>query len=200
MDAISRAHVNYGNSLILRGTFLLVLGLTAIGWPRETLLPSMLAATLAFALFGVYEMILGMRARTLSPGWPLPVATGIVCVTFALLSLLVLEVSLRFALAWVSVWLLGSASLTFLLAFALWPMRWTRVALLAWTACNVVLAALAGFYPEATIITLLHVGACYAVGNGMLHVASGLWIKTEAVSRVGPTLQSTWAPLHGGTS
>src|SRR5471032_1081295 len=89
MDAISRAHSHYGTSLVLRGILLLLAGFTGLAWPEATLLFSALAATITLAMFGLYDIVLGVRSRKLSRGWPLPVATGIVCLTFATLSLMV---------------------------------------------------------------------------------------------------------------
>ena len=196
MDAISRAHAHYGNSLVLRGILLLLLGLVGLAWPEQVLLFTALAATVALALFGLYDIVLGVRSRMLSRGWPLPVATGIVCVTFATLSLMVPGMVLRVALVWIAMWLVACSSVTLVLAFALWPMRRTRIALLAWSGGNIVLALATLFYPDASIVTVFYAGAFYALGTGVLHLVGGLWIRKEVLPRVEPTAQSAWEPLY----
>ena len=196
MPALSREARRFSATLVTRGALMVFLGVAAIGWPDGILVFAMLTAAVLLAVLGAYEMYLAIATRSSTPGWTIPMANGAACIAFAILTLVFPGLTLKTTLLLVAVWLLMYAGLTGGLALALWPMARTRHTLLAWTALNVALAIAALTVPDATIFTLLYVGAGYAVAFGALQVASGVWIRKVAVPWVEPTTQSTWTAVH----
>lgn len=191
MISLSREATRFSTSLLTRGSLMVFLGITAVSWPDRALVGAMFIAAGLLALFGLFEMIIAMRTRRTTPGWMVPMANGAACVGFALLTLVLPGLSFGLTLAFVALWLILYAALTGALALALWPMRRTRIALLAWTLLNVSLAFAAITAPHATIVTLLYVGAGYAIAFGALQVISGLWIRRVAVPYVAPSRTSS---------
>ena len=196
MTTLSRDVSHFSASLIARGALMVFLGVAAIGWPDSVLVFAMLIAAALLALLGAYEMFVALRSSRYSPGWMIPMANGAACIAFAILTLVFPGLSLDVTLKLVAVWLVCYALLTGGLALALWPMPRTRHTLLAWTALNLLLAVLAVTVPDATIFTVLYVGAGYAVAFGALQVASGVWIRKVAIPDVAPTTQSTWTAIQ----
>lgn len=192
MMSLSRETARFSASLLTRGILMVFLGLAAIRWPDEALAGAMITAAGLLVLFGTFEMVLALRTRRTTPGWIVPMANGAACVGFAVLTLGFPSLPFGLTLALVTLWLVLYAALTGGLALALWPMRRTRFTLLAWTALNVSLAVAALVAKEATIFTLLYVGAGYAVAFGALQVASGVWIRRIAVPYVEPPRSSPW--------
>ncbi len=186
MPSLSRETANFAMSLLARGILLVILGSIAISWPDAALVGAMFTAAALLAVFGLVEMVIALRARRSTPGWMVPMANGAACVGFAMLTVVLPGVPLALTLALVAAWLLLYAGLTLALALALWPMRRTRLTLLAWTTLNVALAIVALTFREATIFTLLYVGAGYALAFGALLVASGIWVRRIAVPFVTP--------------
>ena len=193
MTALPQETTRFSTSLLTRGVLLVFLGIAAIGWPESALVVAMLTSAALLLVMGAFEMFLALRARDATRGWMVPLANGAACIVFGLLTLVFPSISLRFTLLLVAVWLLLYAAMTGALALALWPMPRTRRVLLAWTALNVLLALLAIGVPSATVITLLYVGAGYAVAFGALHIAYGIWVRRIAVPYVAPTMQSSWS-------
>ena len=184
MISLFRETSRFSATLVARGILLVFLGITAISWPDRLLVGAMMTAAVLLLLFGLAEMTIALRARKTTRGWILPMSNGAACVGFALLTFAFPGFSLGLTLALVAVWLMLYAALTFALALALWPMRRTRLVLLAWTLLNVSLAGAAVFAPGTTIFTLLYVGAGYAVAFGALQVGSGMWMRRIAVPHV----------------
>jgi uncharacterized membrane protein HdeD (DUF308 family) len=196
MPALSREARRFSATLVARGALMVFLGVAAIGWPDGVLIFAMLTAAVLLAVLGAYEMYLALVTRNSTPGWMIPMANGAACIAFAILTLVFPGLTLNATLMLVAVWLLMYAGLTGGLALALWPMARTRNTLLAWTALDAGLAIAALTVPDATIFTVLYVGAGYAVAFGALQVASGVWIRRVAVPWVEPTTQATWTPAH----
>ena len=192
MISLFRETNRFSATLLARGVLLVFLGIAAISWPDRVLVGAMITAAAALALLGLFEMVIALRTRKATRGWILPMSNGAACVGFALLTLAFPGLSLGLTLALVAVWLMLYASLTGALALALWPMRRTRLTLLAWTLFNASLAAAAITAPQTTIFTLLYVGAGYSVAFGALQVASGMWIRRIAVPYVEAPGAKAW--------
>ena len=192
MTVLAHEATRFSTSLLTRGVLMVFLGTAAISWPDTMIVGAMLTAAALLALLGVYEMILALRTRRTTPGWMVPMANGAACIGFAILTLVFPGLSLQVTLIAISIWLLLYATLTGTLALALWPMARTRRVLVAWTVLNVSLAVAAVTAPQATIFTVLYVGAGYAVAFGALQVASGIWVRRIAVPFVLPPIQASW--------
>jgi hypothetical protein len=89
-------------------------------------------------------------------------------------------------------WLLACGVLALLLALAIWPMRRSRLAMLAWAGAQLALAAVAVFDKNADIVTLLYVGAAYTIGFGLFQVVAAQWMRRMAMPQFEPTRQHHW--------
>jgi uncharacterized membrane protein HdeD (DUF308 family) len=194
MKSLSRETARLSTSLLARGSLMLLLGAAAIGWPETALIAAMLATAALLASFGGYEIFIALRTRKVTPGWMIPMANGVACIAFAILTLVFPGLSLNVTLLLVSIWLASYATLTAILALVLWPMTRTRYTLIGWTGTNLLIALLAVTVPNANAFTLLYAGAAYAVAFGVMQVASGVWIRRIAVPHVMPTVQAGWMP------
>lgn len=192
MIVLSHEVNRFSTSMLTRGVLMVFLGIAAIGWPDTMIVGAMLTAAILLALLGGYEMVLALRTRRTTPGWLIPMTNGAACIGFAILTLAFPGLSIDVTLILVSIWLVSYATLTGALALALWPMARTRRTLVAWTVMNLALALAAITAPQATIFTVLYVGAGYAVAFGALQVASGVWIRRIAVPFVAPPIQAGW--------
>ncbi len=79
-------HSRFALALIVTGALMIVLGAIALLWGSDTLVNAMMGASLLLAALGFYKIILGIRARRLSRGWPVPVADGVASIALAALS------------------------------------------------------------------------------------------------------------------
>ena len=192
MIVLAHEATRFSTSLLTRGGLMVLLGSAAIGWPDDLIVGAMLAAAVLLAVLGAYEMILALRTRRATPGFLVPMANGAACIGFAILTLAFPGLSLQVTLIAVSIWLVLYATLTGALALALWPMVRTRRVLVSWTVLNIALALGAVTARQATIFTVLYVGAGYAVAFGVLQVAAGMWVRRIAVPFVAPPTQAGW--------
>ena len=179
-------------TMLVRGCLMVLFGMTALIWPDETLLSAMQTTGLLLAITGVYQIALAVRARHKNRGWPIALADGTACVGLAMLTVTITVIPFRVTMTLAAIWLALYAVLTGAMAFAVWPMRKTRLMLLAWTAVDLLLAGIALSYSRATIFTLLYVGAGYAIAFGAFQLAAGLWLRRVAVPRFAPTIQTRW--------
>jgi uncharacterized membrane protein HdeD (DUF308 family) len=140
-------------------------------------------------------MRIGVRARPF-PEWRLLLVHGVALVGFALLTFACFQVPFRTGMLLIALWLTLYCMLTGGLALALWPMRRTRWALLAWTGVNLIVAAVAVAYAGATVFALLLFGAVYATMFGAFQIASGVWVRRIVLPHVAPTTQSGWLTLR----
>ena len=119
-------------------------------------------------------------------------ADGAACLGWAALTATLTVISYHATLLLASVWLFFCGVLAFLLALALWPMRRTRLAMLAWSIVQLSLAAFAAFDSEAGLFTLLYVGAGYAIAFGVFQIAAARWMRNVAMPLFEPTLPQHW--------
>ncbi len=138
-----------------RGWIAFGCGLAALAWPDGLLLRAMLLTGLVLAASASYEMVLALRNRRLNRGWPLALADGVACAGMAVLAATLTAIPFHATLFLASLWLFACGVLALLLALAIWPMRRTRLAMVAWSAAQIVLAAFAAFDRNVDLITLL---------------------------------------------
>jgi uncharacterized membrane protein HdeD (DUF308 family) len=194
----SRAIERFASVLKWRGAIALGCGIAALAFPDALLLRAMLLTGIVLAASGAYEMVFAFRNRHLNRGWPLVLADGAACFGMAVISATLTAIPFHATLSVASLWLLACGTLAFVLALALWPMRRTRIAMLAWAAAQVALAAFAAFDSAADLVTLLYVGAGYTIGFGIFQVAAAQWMRQVAVPQFEPTRQHRWLAPRAG--
>lgn len=181
----------FARMMLGRGAIALLAGLLALPRAEVFLLMAMLVTGIVLTLTGAYEVALALRHRAENRGWPLALGDGAACVGMALLTLTITLVPLRATLVLAALWLAVCGTAALLLSLALWPMRRTRLAMLAWALVQLALAwvALVG---EPDLVTLLYVGAGYAIGFGTFQVVASVWMLRVAAPRFEPTIQESW--------
>lgn len=191
MSSAYEGHRLFARALALKGAFMIALGVTALLWSDVALVNAMMLASLLLGALGLYEVILGVQARRLTRGWPLPVADGLVTIGLAVLSVTLTAISLPSTLWLASVWFGTSGVIAGALALAMWPMRSARMMLVGWAAINLLLSGMAVTY-DATIFTVLYVGAGYAIAFGLFQLGAATWVWFGAAPEVAPTRQARW--------
>jgi hypothetical protein len=184
-------HTRFAMALTVKGAFMITLGGTALLWSDVALVNAMMLASLLLASLGLYEIFLGLQARRLSRGWPIPLADGVASLGLAILSVTLTAVPLSATMFLSSIWLGTNGVLLGALALALWPIRSARTALVAWAAVDLLLAGMA-LTMQATIFTVLYAGAGYAIAFGVFQLVAGTWVWLTAAPEVAPTQQSRW--------
>jgi len=192
MQDRSRPVARFASVLSARGWIALGCGVAALAWPDAALLRAMILTGTVLAASAVYEMAFAVRNRHLNRGWPLALADGTACLGWAALTATLTVISYHATLLLASVWLFFCGVLAFLLALALWPMRRTRLAMLAWSIVQLSLAAFAAFDAQAGLFTLLYVGAGYAIAFGVFQIAAARWMRNVAIPLFEPTLPQHW--------
>ena len=195
------------DTLLWRGVAFTLLGVAALIWPEQILIAALLAVGLLAALLGLFEMTIAASIRRRTSRWWLVLAHGFLSVSFGLLTVGALALSLASALAVVMAWLIAYAGVAWSVAAILRPQPRIRMALAGWGAVNVVLAASIAIYPAATIFSFLFFGAFYAALFGVWQITAGLGLRRilarlhrraalaePIVSHVGRTL---WPELAG---
>ncbi len=198
MAGISQEVTRFGSTVRVKGALMLACGVVALVWQDETLVAAMLITGLLLAASGLYEMGIAVASRGETRGWPLALADGLACVGLAALTASITLLPFRTTMVLTSLWLALYAALVGALAFALWPMPRTRAALLAWATLDLLLAGMALFFRDATIFTLLYVGAGYAIAFGLFQLAAGIWMRRVVLPYVTPTRQAGWKPARHG--
>lgn len=181
----------FAKMMLGRGCIAVMAGILALVRAEEFLLLAMLLTGIVLAGTGGYEVFLAVRHRDENRGWPLALGDGTACVGMALLTLTITAVPLHTTLVLGALWLAVCGTAALLLALAVWPMRRTRLAMLAWAIVQLALAWVA-LAREPGLITLLYVGAVYAIGFGVFQVVSSLWMMRVAAPRFEPTVQESW--------
>lgn len=195
LDA-SRSIGRFATVLQARGAIALACGVAALAWPDGLLLRAMLITAIVLAVSGLYEMGFAYHNRHLNRGWPLALSDGAACFGMALISATLTAISFHATMLLAAGWLFTCGVLAFLLAMAIWPMRRTRLAMLAWSGAQLALAAFALFDSSADLITLLYVGAAYTIGFGIFQIAAALWMRRVALPQFEPTQQHRWLAAH----
>jgi uncharacterized membrane protein HdeD (DUF308 family) len=198
MQDPSRAVERFASVLQVRGVIALVCGIAAVAWPDGLLLRAMLLTGLVLAASGAYEMAFALRNRHLNRGWPLALADGAACFGMAVISATLTAIPFHLTMMIASLWLSACGVVAILLALAVWPMRRTRLAMLAWAGAQLALAGFAAFDHKADLFTLLYVGAGYTIGFGVFQIAAARWMREVAVPQFEPTRQQQWLHPHGG--
>ncbi len=192
MTTLSTAATRLSTAVITRGGVLVLLGIAALASPVVATATAMHIAAVLLLLTGGYEMLLALRVRDATRGWMIPMADGLACVGFAVLTMVLPSLALALTMVLVAVWLVLYAAMTGALALAFWPMQRTRSVLVLWTLLHLLLAALIVAGRGASINAVLYAGAGYAVGFGALHVALGLWLRRVAEPYFAPPVQFGW--------
>lgn len=180
-----------------RGSLASVAGILALAHAEAFLLIAMLLTGVVLSASGAYEIALAVRHHRENRGWPLALGDGAACVGMGLLTLTISVVPLDTTLVLSALWLGACGTTALLLAFAVWPMRRTRLAMIAWAIVQLALSWVA-FARETGLVALLYVGAGYAIAFGVFQVASSLWMLRVAAPRFEPTIQEGWEQAHRG--
>lgn len=194
MAGISQEVSRFASTVVVKGTLMLSCGVVALVWQDETLVAAMMITGLLLAASGLCEMGIAVASRRETRGWPLALADGLACVGLAALTATITLLPFRATMVLAGLWLALYGGLVGALAFAFWPMARTRAALLAWATLDLLLAAMAIFFRDATIFTLLYVGAGYAIAFGLFQLAAGIWMRRVVLPYVSPTRQAGWKP------
>lgn len=179
-----------------RGAIALACGVAALAWPDELLLRAMLATAVLLAVSGAYEMGFAVRNRHSNRGWPLALADGAACFGMAVISVTVTAIPFHATMLLAGWWLFACGVLALVLALAIWPMRRSRLAMLAWAGAQLALAAVALVDESADIVTLLYVGAAYTIGFGLFQLVAAQWMRRVALPQYEPTQQHRWLASH----
>ena len=182
----------FASTLMVRGCLMVALGTAALIWLDQMLLNAMMITALLFTISGLYEMVLAVHSRAEVRGWFIALVDGAASIAFALLTVTLTMIPFRATMTLTAAWLLLYASMSGSLAFALWPMRRTRLTLLAWCAVDLLLAGMALSSARWTLYTLLYVGAGYAMVFGVFQWLAGLWLRRTAAPEFAPTTQASW--------
>ena len=181
----------FAKMMLGRGSLASVAGILALARAEAFLLVAMLLTGVVLAASGAYEIALAVRHRRENRGWPLALGDGAACVGMGLLTLTITVVPLRTTVVLCALWLAACGAAALLLALAVWPMRRTRLAMLTWAVVQLALSWVA-FAREPGLVTLLYVGAGYAIGFGIFQVVASLWMLRVAAPRFEPTVQEGW--------
>ncbi len=192
-----RALDQYSRSQLARGLVLLLFGIVAISWPETAMSVSMIVAGALVALSGVYDVLVGTRARRSLRAWPALVGHGVASVAFGALTVGLPYAPPAAAMTLVAFWLVLYGSMTGALALALWPMRRTRWTLVGVTVAVIPLGMSVTLLADVPRFVPLYLGAFFAVFLGALHLAGGLWLRRVALPHFAPTSQAAWAPASG---
>lgn len=179
-----------------RGALALAAGVAALAWPEGLLLRAMLLTAVVLAASGMYEMGFACRNRHRNRGWPLALADGAACLGMAVISVTVTAIPFHATMLLAACWLLACGLLALALALAIWPMRRSRWAMVAWSAVQLALGAVALLDENADIVTLLYVGAAYTIGFGLFQVVAAQWMRRVALPQYEPTQQHRWLATH----
>jgi Uncharacterized conserved protein len=195
-----RALERLSRSQLSRGIGLALLGSVAINWPERALPVAMTAAGVGLVLSGGYDLGIAFAARHVLRVWVVLGIHGLASLTFGLLTIGLPYVEQRAALPMVAAWMALYGLMMTTLAFALWPMRRTRWALLGSTLLVISTGVVATRMHDLPTFVPLYLGAFFAVLLGAMHVSAGLWLRRIGMPAFAPTLQSTWAPpaMHAG--
>lgn len=179
-----------------RGVIALLCGAAALAWPDALLLRAMLLTGIVLAVTGLYEMIFAWRNRRRNRGWPLALGDGAACFGMAVISATLTAIPFHATMLLAALWLFVCGALAFALALAVWPMRRTRLAMLAWSGTQLALAGVALVDANADLVTLLYVGAAYTIGFGIFQIAAARWMCRIALPQYEPTLPHRWLDTH----
>ncbi|HEX6599857.1 MAG TPA: DUF308 domain-containing protein [Gemmatimonadaceae bacterium] len=196
MQDSSRPVRRFATVLQGRGAIALACGAAALAWPDGMLLRAMLLTALVLAASGVYEMGFAYRNRHRNRGWPLALADGAACFGMAVISVTLTAIPFHATMFLAAGWLFACGVLALLLALAIWPMRRSRLAMLAWSGAQLALAAVALFDDDAGLVTLLYVGAAYTIGFGLFQIVAAQWMRRMAMPQFEPTRQQSWLAAH----
>jgi len=174
-----------------RGCVATIAGVLAVLRPESFLLGAMLVTGFVLGISGLFEIALATRHRAENRGWPLALGDGAACVGMAMLTLTITVVPLHATLVLSALWLSICGTAALLIALAVWPMRRTRLAMLAWAIVQLALSWIA-LVGEPGLVTLLYVGAAYAIGFGTFQIVSSVWMLRVAAPRFEPTVQESW--------
>jgi hypothetical protein len=110
----------------------------------------------------------------------------------AVISVTLTAVPFHVTMLLAAAWLFACGVLALLLALAIWPMRRSRLAMLAWSGVQLALAAFALFDENADLVTLLYVGAAYTIGFGLFQIVAAQWMRRVAMPQFELTQQHRW--------
>jgi len=177
MISMSKELERLSSTLVWRGLAMLVMGLAAVVWPEEVLIPAMRGVAAVALVFGVYEMSIAFAVRRSTPRWPLVLLHGALSVAFGALSIGRPGVSLRAALMVIASWFVVYSLMAGGAAILVWRNHAARWSLIAWGTFDIALAVIACVYPSSTIFALLFFGAVYAALFGAFQLVAGIWLR-----------------------
>src|SRR6185437_12515614 len=129
MTSANRELHRLAQSLVWRGSLMLLLGGGALIWPEPFLVAAMVIVGVLAAVFGLYEISVAVTIREQVPNWRMVLAHGIAVLAFGLLTVVAPTLPFSLALTVIVGWFLLYAVVAFAGAAALWPARSVRWAL-----------------------------------------------------------------------
>lgn len=156
-------------ALVLRGLLSLVVGILIFARPMASAAAFALVIAL-WALFdGITSLVHAIDLRQIAPHWWVLLLRGIVGVAFGAAALYYYPtLSLAFAVAWVSWWLIVGGVVGIYVAAQERRMGLTSGWTMAWGALAVVAGIVALLYPSVTLATLLALIAAFATVAGIV--------------------------------
>jgi uncharacterized membrane protein HdeD (DUF308 family) len=196
MISMSKELGRLSSTVVWRGLAMLVLGLAAVVWPEDVLIPAMLGVATIALVSGLYEMSIAFAIRRFTPRWRLALGYGVLSVAFGGLSIGEPGVSLRVALMVIASWFVAYGLMTGGTAILLWRNRAVRWSLIGWATFDIALAILVLAYPASTIFSLLFFGAVYAALFGAWQLMEGIWIRrTLRIHSMSFASETSQAPI-----
>jgi uncharacterized membrane protein HdeD (DUF308 family) len=171
-------------TLLLRGAFVIPLAAVAIRWPEPALVLAMVAAGGVIGTFGIFELAAGLVSGTLPSTRWFFFGHGVVSIAFGVVTASIPVASSTTALALSTGWLALNALFTLLLGIRRWEHWRERLAVLAWSAVNVVCALAMFAWPPPTTFALLYALALYTFMLGMAQLAAAAWIHRASTKHL----------------
>lgn len=161
------------HSLMTRGTIIFVLGLSAIIWPEECLVPALMGVGIVAVLFGLFEVAIAAAIRRRAAQWWLVFTHGLAAVAFGFLTVGTATPKLEIALVFVAAWLASYAAIAWRAATLSGAFPGAARALSVCASVDALLAIIVLSYGATTIFALLYFGAVYAAAFGAWQMAVG---------------------------
>lgn len=192
MTSMAKELRRLSRTLIVRGTLMFILGVSAAVWPEPILIAAMVAVGVVASVLGLYEMSIGLSLRHRTPEWSMILVHGTAALAFGLLTVGAPGLTLDVALVVIAAWFLVYAGICWKAAVQWRSIPYLSWSLFAWGCVDAGLSLLAVIYPAATIFVLLFFGAVYAAVFGAWQIAMGVWIRrlpqhSSAVQHGAPT-------------
>jgi uncharacterized membrane protein HdeD (DUF308 family) len=201
-DTVKHAYRRFWWSLVIRGLLALALGILIIARPLDSI--AALALVIAiWALFaGITELVQSFEIKPYFKQWWVLLLSGLIGIAFGAAALYYYpNLSLAFAVTWVSLWLGLTGVMGLWLGFQQkrleMPSGWTFV----WSVVSIIAAVGALVYPQVTLGAIMGLIAAFAIVSGITLLIGAFRIKslessvTQAVrSATTPTTPSQTSP------